>query len=89
MQASTNERPLRDAEWLDPDEIETLTGVRQHGAQRRCLEQMGIHYFHRPDGRPIVSRWAIRQMAAGGEAPPDAGINWSAPTGQPDLSKVR
>lgn len=79
---------MSEEEWLTDAEVESLTGLRQTAAQKRILKNMGVHFFPRPDGRPVVSRWAIRHKAAGLSLVYDAGIEWTVGTG-PDMSKVR
>jgi hypothetical protein len=37
---------------LTDQEIADLTGLVQASAQKRWLEQNGIHYFQRSDGQP-------------------------------------
>jgi hypothetical protein len=65
-------------EWLTEEEVQHLTGAKQRNRQKQILERYGLRYFQRPDGRLILSRWAVRYAAAGLErSSPDAGIRWS------------
>lgn len=63
-------------EWLTSAEVEELTGCQQPAAQQRTLERYGLRCFRRPDGRVIVSRWAVRFHAAGAGAEEEPVINW-------------
>jgi hypothetical protein len=43
--------------WLTPEELETLTGYRRRGLQRRALAELGVKFRSRPaDGFPLVDR---------------------------------
>jgi hypothetical protein len=85
---------MNTSEWLTEAEVLELTGVEQGSAQIRRLESYGIKAFRRPDGRPIVSRWAVRMKAAGLEPQQrvDAGINWQplvTPSTAPNIDAIR
>jgi len=44
--------------YLTDAEIAELTRpLKQHAAQRRALEKLGIPFRVRPDGSPLVWRW--------------------------------
>lgn len=45
--------------FLEPDELATLTGKVQPGAQSKALSMMGIEHRRRPDGKVIVLRSAL------------------------------
>ena len=62
--------------FLTDDDVRRLTGRQRHGAQRRALDRMGIHYWQRPDGRPVVSRALVEQRAENEPAPIEP--NWGA-----------
>ena len=42
--------------FLQPDEIEQLTGKKRHRSQAYALTMMGIHHVLRPDGSVAVLR---------------------------------
>ena len=44
---------------LTREEIQELTGYKRPFEQRRTLEQMGIRFFVRHDGRPAVASSAL------------------------------
>ena len=54
--------------FLSDDDLWRLTGRQRHGAQRRALDRMGIRYWQRPDGRPVVARAIVERIA---DTPPD------------------
>lgn len=44
---------------LTQDQINELTGRTKFSAQRRALRQMGIPFYERPDGKPMVVEAAL------------------------------
>ena len=63
---------------LSPGTLADLTGKVRPGAQRRALDRMGIAYFVRPDGRPVVAAAALSYRSDVGTAA--AVPNWAAIT---------
>jgi hypothetical protein len=49
--------------FLTPEQLETLTGLRQPAAQRRWLARQGIRYRERADGKPVVLEADLHQTA--------------------------
>lgn len=80
-------QPLPEPPELTPEELQRITKRRQHAAQARVLEILGIPYMRHPlDGSVLVGREALRRVLAGtlstpGDGRPDAanspGIDWS------------
>ena len=66
---------LTAAVFLYQPDLQRLTGRERPSAQRRALDRMGVAYWVRPDGRPVVARAAVegRESAAGPAEP-----NWAA-----------
>ena len=61
--------------FLTPEQLETLTGLRQPAAQIRWLRRNGVRHYVRADGRPVVPASAL----AGQTQPPKAaGPNFAA-----------
>lgn len=67
---------------LTEDELTDLTGVEQPAAQKRWLENNGIHYFERQDRRPRTTWYHINHPALRKSA-----INDSAST--PDFGALK
>lgn len=67
-------------EFLTEEELVNLTGSTQRVKQVRALEKNHIHYFERFDGKPVVSRQAIRFAISGdfSEEKPKDGFNIEA-----------
>lgn len=64
---------------LTPDELEALTGYRQHARQLRWLrDRLRIEPPLRADGLPVVTRAQI-EAAVGGKKTAAAGPKWSTP----------
>jgi Domain of unknown function (DUF4224) len=40
--------------FLTTEQLQELTGLRQHAAQRRWLARQGVAFRTRVDGRPVV-----------------------------------
>ena len=62
--------------WLNPEELEELSGFKKKGKQREALDMMGIDYHMRPDGKLIVTRSSLGEhgthiAAANGADEPD------------------
>jgi hypothetical protein len=66
---------LTAAVFLDQPDIQRLTGRERPSAQRRALDQMGVAYWVRPDGRPVVARSAVEGRESGAVA---VEPNWAA-----------
>lgn len=67
--------------FLNPEELQTLTGKRRRPAQRKALSFMGVEHKVRPDGALIVSRSHIEKLLDGApQAKTDKRIepNWNA-----------
>lgn len=43
-------------EFLQPEELQALTGLRQKAAWRRWLDSIGVRYVTTPAGLPLVYR---------------------------------
>jgi hypothetical protein len=56
-------------EFLQPEELQALTGMRQKAAWRRWLDSIGVRYVTTPAGLPLVYRDRLTpdkpQQAAG------------------------
>jgi len=66
---------LTAAVFLGAADLQRLTGRERPSAQRRALDRMGVAYWVRPDGRPVVARSAVEgRESAGASVEP----NWAA-----------
>lgn len=54
-------------EFLTPDEIAALTGLKQAGAQMRWLTANDIKFLVSHKSKPMVNRYALRLKMAGAE----------------------
>ena len=45
--------------FLDPDDVEVLTGKKTKSGQVDALRRMGVAFFVNPSGRPVVPKSAI------------------------------
>lgn len=66
--------------FLDPADIERLTGKKYAPAQKRALDKRGIRYTEDAHGRPVVLRASVERKILGrAETPePAAGPDFSA-----------
>lgn len=55
--------------FLEPDEIEKLTGKQRRPAQQKALCSMGIEHRVRPDGAIIISRSHVEKILDGATMP--------------------
>ena len=62
------------------DQIEQITGKTRPAAQRRALDRMGIRYFVRPDGRPVVVADALRDEVEPARTEPDWSVLFGGST---------
>ena len=67
--------------FLNPDELQELTGYVRARSQRRALNEMGIGHTVRPDGRVLVLREVAIDCMGGNAAASfsaTAEPNWGA-----------
>jgi len=52
--------------FLTEEQIQELTGKKQHGAQARALSALGLKYGKRPDGSLVVLHDAVDSLLNNG-----------------------
>jgi hypothetical protein len=68
--------------WLTQDEVDDLCKpLRQHAAQARFIERLGLQVRRKPNGAPLVMRADFEAMKADGEKDHKSGRRRGAEVG--------